>query len=286
MSLGLIFLASCSKDRTVKSRAVYDSVNSFFDTKKQGEQVFEITGPSDTPIVGQFGTVLYQGISIFMYPNGDSVTYPYSIGLIELYNAKEMIYYRMPSVANGEILQCAGEIRIRAFKGDTDLVLRPGASFTVYFPTDTVITNMRAFKSSGVEPINWTPTSDIATYTTGIEIPGDYYRINGKFLGWMSCAAYDNVDNTATITFSSQTDSVETISKFIYIPSYNGLAIVDGNSINMPSGLKTHFLGVGLINNDIYSFHQYFVSQTQDINITMTQTSEQDLDQLLDNMSN
>ena len=53
---------SCKKDRIEPPEETlneYNSVNSYLDTKKQDEQDFEITGPSNDTLTGNQGTRIY-----------------------------------------------------------------------------------------------------------------------------------------------------------------------------------------------------------------------------------
>ena len=137
---------SCKKDRIEKKeKNEYAPVNTYLDSKKQQEQDFVITGPSNDTIVGNQGTKLLAGKDCLMFPNGDTVGYPFTVKLVELYTPKDMIYWQIPTVASGNILETDGEIRVRAVKDGQDLVLRPSCFYRVMMPNSAPSSNMREF---------------------------------------------------------------------------------------------------------------------------------------------
>ena len=121
--LASVIYSGCSKERIdTRSLNKYNSPNTYLDSKKESEQEFTITADSGGPIIGNQGTKLYGSRQCLQFPNGDTVALPYTIKLVELYGAKQMIYYQMPTVAGGTILKTDGEIRYRAFKNNTELI--------------------------------------------------------------------------------------------------------------------------------------------------------------------
>ena len=118
-----IIIFSCSKERIQPQTELnaYNSPNSYLDTKQESEQEFTIDSAGTGPIIGNQGTKIWTGKPCLQMPNGDTVIYPFKIKLVELYSPKQMIYYRMQTVASGNILETDGEIRLRAFKNNTEL---------------------------------------------------------------------------------------------------------------------------------------------------------------------
>ena len=288
LMVGIIGLTNCKKDRTeTVVKEVYQSPQSYFDSHKQNEQEFVITGPGTEPIVGEQGTKIYQSKDIFTYPNGDTISYPYTIKLVELYTPADMVYYGVFPVSDGNMLTTAGELRIRAFKDNQELVLRPGYSYKVLFPTDE--NNMPLYLYRGIDDgngnINWSNTNTLATYVqdSAANVSGYYYQFFSQFLNWINCDRFNNVTLT-TITFDSETDSVETIPKFLYLPDYDGVMEVLGKTAQVPANTQVKFLALGLnTDGDLYYYYQEFTSTPGTvINITMAQTTDAYVTQLLE----
>src|ERR1035437_3327122 len=223
-AMSLIYTA-CKKDRVQeKSLYAYSSPNRYLNSKEQAEQTFVIDTNGTGPIVGNQGTNIWMGKSCLMFPNGDSVYYPFTVKLVELYTPKDMIYYQMPNVASDTILETAGEIRLRAFKNGTELLLRPGCSDAVKMPNTAPTNYMRVFY--GFQPsnfVNWTDNPTTLGVTGGF-IPsfgitaGGYLGSISK-LGWVNCDIKRGSSNNHTLSFVSSTDILTNVAIFVYFPS-------------------------------------------------------------------
>ena len=145
----VVVIYSCSKER-IESKNTYSPVNTYLDSKKQKEQEFIIDSTGSGPIVGNQGTKIWTGKQCLMFPNGDSVTWPFTVKLVELYTPKDMIYYQQPTVASVGILKTDGEIRLRAFKNTTELKLKPDPCMAaIEMPNAAPQTGMRVFYGYG-----------------------------------------------------------------------------------------------------------------------------------------
>jgi hypothetical protein len=217
---GSILFPSCTKERTQAQTPAttppplgYTQSNTFYSQNQQQEQVFTVDSPGTGPIIGNMGTKLYPYANIFMFPNGANVTYPFTLKLIEVYPVKDIILSNMPTIAGGKILDSKAEIRARAFKGTTELVLRPGRKFNMETATRTnMLTGMIDFYGfPGSNFTDWTgtvstldPTINPDTLSLVTNFTSSY-SMNIARMGWVACAKLDN--NTATTTSISFTAS-------------------------------------------------------------------------------
>ncbi len=285
--LAVLLFSGCSKKRLENNRP-YLSLNSYLDSKKQQEQTFEIDTPATKPIIGQQGTTIYQSADIFMYPNGDSVHYPYYVGLVELYTPKDMIYYQMPTYGSGHILTTGGEIYVHAYKDSTDLVLRPGKTFSTYFPTTQPDSSMKIFHGSISDSIvNWSQSTDPIQLTTDSSGNNNYLG-HISSLGWINCDYFANYSgDTTTISFSSITDSLANVGIFIYFPSLKSIMqVYNQTSQSIPVGISVKIICIAADTGMIpyYYYEEATISQGMTVNVTMTQTTDADLETLLDNL--
>ena len=247
IAVGLIYTA-CKKDRIQeKSLNAYSSPNNYLNSKEQAEQTFTIDTNGTGPIVGNQGTNIWMGKSCLMFPNGDSVYYPFTVKLVELYTPKDMIYYQMPTVASDTILETAGEIRLRAFKNGTELLLRPGCSDAVKMPNASPQNYMRVFYGYQVSNyINWTD-NPVPLGVTGGFIPA-FGTTSGGYLGsiarlgWINCDVTRGGANNHTLSFVSSTDILTNVAIFVYFPAtktvmqvYNVVSgsIPDGSAVKI-----------------------------------------------------
>jgi len=240
----LFLFTYCSKDRidddddddTTQLRT-YEPMDAFYEANRQQEQEFELTGEGSGPIVGAQGTKLWLDSTMFMYQNGDDVSYPFTIGLIELYTPKDIILYNMPTVSDGKLLSTDGEIRVKAYKDSVDLYLKPNAIYQAHMPSGDPSEDMDIFY--GVETssyVDWTistdPDDDISTDTEG------YMMLLTK-IGWINADyIYDFPMTKTSITFQSTTDSLDAnVAKFLYFPDIPSvMQVYTGESGDVPIG--------------------------------------------------
>ena len=285
--ISVIALSSCSKDRIEEEETQlieYQSINSYFDTKKQDEQEFVIDTLGIDPIIGHEGTKIWASKEKLMFANGDSVQWPYTVKLIELYPAKDMIYYQMPTLAGGSLLGSHGEVKITAFKDSSELVLRSGMTWTIEMPNtnpdSTMVTYYGDANSTIVDWVN-IPVGVFATSTYG-------YIGETQVLGWISCAKNTNFNSGLTnYSFTSSTDNLLNVSKFIYLPSSKSLMqIYSSTSNDLPLGqnIKIIFIAIDNNNNLFHYFNNTTVGSTNTIDLSLTPISDIDLTILLDNL--
>ena len=288
--MGIVVLGSCSKERVESVEEEeqlneYQSMNDYYDTKKQDEQEFIIDTSGTQPIVGHEGTKIYPSKERLMFANGDSVQWPYTVKLIELYPAKDMIYYQMPTVGGGDLLTSHGEVKITAFKDGEELVLRPNRTWPIEMPNSVPETGMKTYYGSANGSIvDWvsSPAGSFTTTTYG-------YATEMKQLGWISCAKDPNFSSASVnYTFTSTTDNLSTVSKFIYFPDSKGLMQLYSNSAsNLPEGenIKIIFLGIDGSSQLYYYFLETTVSSSSNsVDVTMEAISDNDLTTILDNL--
>ena len=210
-----LFNYGCKKDRIERADLnEYADVNTYLDSKKQEEQEFIITGPSDDTIVGNQGSRIYGSKNCLQDSKGDTIDYPYTIKLVELYTPADMIYYQMPTVAGGDILETDGEIRLRAFKDSEELTVKPGCPYAIEMPNSSPKSYMSVFlgKDNG-SFVDWTE-SKVAFTTT----PYGYLApINT--LGWINCGNTIGDGTGHTINFTSSVDDLTNVGIFIYFPA-------------------------------------------------------------------
>ena len=279
---GFILFYSCSKERVEPKEEQlndYESMNNYYDSKKQDEQEFVIDTSGSGPIIGNQGTKLWVSKEKLMFPNGDSVQWPYTVKLIELYTPKDMLYYQMPNIASGTLLTTEGEVRVRAFKDGQELVLRPGMTWTVEMPKTNPMTNMRIWY--GATGSYWTDSPNGNFTTTSYGYTGEI-----RILGWVSCAKVAAVSaTTTTYTFTSTVDNLQNVGKFIYFPDAKCLMQVYGSTSGaIPMGENMKIILIG-INSNGELFHYYNETQvgtSNQIDLALTAISDASLTAILD----
>ena len=261
----------------------YQSMNDYYDTKKQDEQEYVIDSTGTNPLIATEGTKIWLNKSQLVKPNGDTITWPYTVKVIELYPAKDMLYYQMPTVGGGNLLTSHGEVKITVFKDGEELSLKSGASWRIEMPNSSPISGMKTYYGNGTSIVDWiNPTESFATSSYG-------YDGFMSVFGWISCAKDPNFSSTdVNYTFTSTTDNLTTVSKFIYFPDSKGLMQLYSNSAsNLPDGenIKILFIGIDGSNQLFHYFSDTDVSSSSNsVNVTMTAISDADLTTILDNL--
>lgn len=296
VALASCFIISCSKER-INSQNLnsYNSPNSYLDSKQDAEQEFTIDSAGTGPIIGNQGTKIWTGKNCLMMPNGDSITYPFKIKLVELYTPKSMIYFRMPTVAGGNVLETDGEIRLRAFKGATELLLRPGGCYAqIEMPNVAPKNYMRVH-------YGYNPTTAFVDYTDNATLVGaasasltplftptsyGYLGQIGK-LGWIDCGVNGASSNSSILTFTSTTDDLTNVAIFIYVPA-SKTVIQSYNLTTTPipnnSAIKIVAIAVNA-SNQLYFYNQNLtLTSSQTISVTMNATTDASLTSLLSSL--
>ena len=275
---------SCKKDRiepqVEEEKNAYNPINSYLDSKKQAEQEFVITGPGNDTIVGNQGTRIYGSKNCLQYPNGDTVAYPFSIFLVELYTPKDMIYYQMPTVASGNIMETDGEISLRATANSQNLVLV--CPYAVEMPNALPSSNRTIFLGTdNGSYVNWTDSGTPFTTTSY----GYLGTINA--FGWVNCGTQVGTGSGHTLTFTSSVDDLTNVGIFIYFPATRTVMQV----YNTVSGLIPNGSSIKIVmmaqdaSGQLFSYTESrTVNASATINMSLSQTTDPALTSYLDNL--
>lgn len=287
------FVGGCKKDR-IQQKNAYTPVNTYLDSKKQQEQEFIIDTSGSGPITGNQGTHIWIGKTCLQFPNGDSVSWPFTVKLVELYTPKDMIYYQEPTVASAGILKTDGEIRLRAFKNSTELLLKPDPCMAaIAMPNAAPQAGMRVFYGVG----NSTPSPDWSDDPTTFGITTSYspvftttassYTASIARLGWINCGQNAGSTPTSTLTFDSQTDDLTNVGIFIYFPATKTvMQAYSMNSKPVPNGSSVRIVAIGVdASGNLFSWDQTkTVNSNETIDITLNATTDAALTTLLDGL--
>ena len=284
-------ILSCSKER-ISSPPLnsYNSPNSYLDSKQQAEQEFTIDSSGSGPIIGNQGTKIWTGKQCLMLPSGDSVVWPFKIKLVELYTPKDMIYYRMPTVAGGNILETDGEIRLRAFKGTTELVIKPGAcGVQIEMPNAAPKSYMRVHY--GFSTSDWTDNPATLGITSSLNpvftaTSYGYFNYIAK-LGWINCGINAGSSSTSNLTFSSTVDDLTNVAIFVYVSGKKTVMQVSSlTSGQIPNGSNIKIVAIGLnAAGQLFSFNQNLtITANTPIDVTMAATTDASLTYLLNSL--
>ncbi len=271
---------NCSKDRIETNKKSYESMNAYFDSKKQEEQEFIIDTLGECPITGKLGTHICIQKSDLQFANGDSVYFPYILKLVELYSIKDMLYYQATNNTTDGYFSSKGEVRIRTFKNESELQLRSNKSIEVEIKDSTSNQDLSVYYQQNTTPFMWNKSNELYSDT-------DYGYLSLVSLGWNSAGKQIANTNTAKITFSSETDNLETVEMFLYIHSGQSIVKINNHKeIQAPLGEEVTIICMAIDKqNQLYSFKTTkLISGNLAIDVSLTKISDEELTQILDNL--
>lgn len=274
----LIF--GCSKDRIEEDKKSYESMDSYLDSNKQEEQVFTITENGECPITGKEGTKIC-GAKASLTPTTD---WPYTVKLVELLNPKEMIYYQHSNTNTSGFMTSDGEIRIKAFKDNSELSITTGSSWQVETPNTAPLSSMNIFYGSGSDDeVTWNSSS------SGNFVTSSYgYDAQINTFGWISVAKGASTSSTtATFSFTSSTDELDNVVTYIYLSDKKSLTQVHNQtSISLPKGEAATIIMMAIdADNNLFSYSkEVTVDADATYDVELSSISESNLTALLDGL--
>ena len=288
-----LLFSSCSRDRIERDLNAYESPNAYLDLKKQDEQVFVIDTAGEGPIIGNQGTTIWGSIDCLQLPGGAGVDYPFIVKLVELYTPKDMIYYRMPTVAAGMPLETAGEVRLRAEKDGQELVLSQPCSFKVSMPNASPALNYMNvyYGNENGDVVDWTTDLGVwgitQTQNPVFDVDTIGYTAFIEKLGWINADRSVATSGTYSITFDSEEDDLSNVLFFAYLPdSKTLLQSNEGVISGIPAGALTKIVAIAVnASGDLFHFQQELtVNGNSTVMVVMTGISDPELTTLLDSL--
>lgn len=288
-----LLFSSCSKDRIERDLNTYESPNAYLDSKKQDEQVFVIDTAGEGPIIGNQGTTIWGSIDCLQLPGGAGVDYPFIVKLVELYTPKDMIYYRMPTVAAGMPLETAGEVRLRAEKDGQELVLSQPCAFKVSMPNASPALNYMNvyYGNENGDVVDWTTDLGVwgitQTQNSVFDVDTIGYTAFIEKLGWINADRSVSTSGTYSITFDSEEDDLSNVLFFAYLPDTKTLLQSNEGVISgIPAGASAKIVAIAVnTSGDLFHFNQELtVNGNLTVMVIMTEISDPDLTTLLDSL--
>lgn len=278
----LICFASCKKDRVLVDD--YKSMDDFYNLHKEPEQEFIIDSAGSCPLIAKKGTKFCMSADELMTTGGSSISYPFTLKVVELYSIKDMLLWRAPSVSGTTILETSAEIRARTFQNSAELILKPSASY--YMEMDTM-TNLSAnmnvyYGTPSTTTVDWTNS---LTSTTANSY---FYSMYPARTGWVSAAkAHASTAATTTLTLTSTGTNTQNIEVYLSFSNFKGLIKVNNLvSIPVPVGETVTLIAMALNQNNEYLMQQqtFAIIAGQQIALNMQVVSEAGLLAALDGL--
>lgn len=285
--------SSCKKDRIKTTMNEYSDLNDYFNLKKQQEQTFVVDSNGTGPIIGNQGTKIWIAKECLQTMDGNDITWPFEVKLVELYTPMDMIYWQMPTVSTYGILQTEGEIRLRALKDGNELKLKPlPCKCVVEMPSDEPKEYMSVFYGfeTNNRP-NWTKNLaqfGITQPTSPWFLPTDTGHVAEiGMLGWIGCDTLVGSTSGALVSFVSETDNLNNVGIFIYFPTTKTvMQVYDQASSPIPLGSNVKIVCIAQKSDgSLYHFYSTaIINGNIEYNIEMQEISDSALTTLLNSL--
>lgn len=99
---------------------------------------FTIQANADTTLFGEQGTRIFIGSETFQFPDGKLVEDSITIQIKEFYKSSDIVLAELSTASNGQLLETAGMINIKAFVDEEEIELRPDKRIVVHFPKGNI----------------------------------------------------------------------------------------------------------------------------------------------------
>jgi hypothetical protein len=286
LTAGMIIIPGCSKERVEpkNEKTSYEEMDDYYDSNKQEEQEYQIDENGNGPVIGKQGTKIYPDKNKLMYPNGDSVQYPYTVKLVELYTTKDMIFWQMPTVSEGKPLTSEGEVRIRAFKDDVELVLRPAMTWTVEIPSANPLNDMLTYygEENGAS-VDWKSEPAGTFNVTAYGYTGEIAQ-----LGWVACSkSIADHESTSVCSFVSDSSNLDNAKIFISFPGLKSLVqVYNQQSIDLPIGesAKIVITAISADNQLFMDYQELNIDTENEISVVLDSVSASQMNSVLDGL--
>lgn len=284
----LVTMVSCEKERieSEKKDTEYTSLDEFYNNNQPEEQVFIIDSTDADTIVGKEGTQIW-GIpkNIFMYKsNYQDIVYPYELRLIEAYSMKNMIFSKLPTLAQGTILSTGGEIKVTAYKNNQELVIKEHMGYRMMAPQANPKSNMNIFYGFTAATTNdWNDSLIQTDYlfnqddvSSLVVAPSGYLMTIAK-LGWICPAKKQVAASQTQITFTAPGVNTQFIDIYAILPDQHSLMKVNQMTLSdMPVGetMKVFSMGKDTHGKMHYFLQTYTISAQMTVDVVMQESTE------------
>lgn len=271
--LAVFAMLSCEKNSltTNTSSQKQSAFTEFFKKIAPPMQIFTISAGQNQVVTGEKGTKIYFFYNSLKKKDGTILTSgDVKVVLQEMLTGPEMILANKTTTSNGKLLVSGGQIYIKAYQGNDELLINPAANPEVDIPANTP-DNMSLFKGNlkendflkGDTVINWVADS------TPVRRGQDSFRVAFNFpldsFRYINCDYFYNQSAPLTdIKVTIPSGFADTsVALFVYFPSINSVARAHtfnsitqsfslGDSYKVPVGLNVKFLFVGKKGSQFY----------------------------------
>lgn len=144
----------------------------FCTTCESSVQKFNVLPTKTITITGKQGTIIIFPKNSFVNNSGIGIKDSIRIELIEAYDKSDMILCNLQTIAQDQLLESAGMVRIKAYQGKKELKLKYHTRYEIQFPSDEYYKDMMLFNSDTTKPnIDWREAEAPPAVIAGDSLP-------------------------------------------------------------------------------------------------------------------
>ena len=260
----------------IDNTTLTSSISAFFDNNLESEiQTFTIYPSADNMVTGINGTTLFFNANTFEDMNGNTVSGPIEIDMIETQSNKDMLLWNRPTTTtDGQLLISGGIVYVNVSQGGNPLSINDNAPIQASVPSDNFIA-MDFFTGSEDNDgrFRWelddtnTVTTNTADTTNWNPNGGGLFTFDFTIdsIGWINCDIFYgtgdpltgvqvelpdsfNGSNSAVFIYYSNLNSVASL----YDSDEDGVFDLGGWSYTTPIGQNISFVVISEINGSFY----------------------------------
>lgn len=271
------------------------NISALFDNNlESAKQTFTVNPSTDYMVSGINGTTLFFSANTFEDMNGNTVSGPIEIEMIETQSNKDMLLWNRPTTTtNGDLLVSGGIVYVNVTQGGNQLSINDNAPIQASVPSDNYIA-MDYFVGTEDSDGNFgwelddtdTITTNTADTTTWNPNGGGFFSFDLTIdsIGWINCDYFYGSSDPLTGVQVELPDSFDGSNSavFIYYNSINSVAslydsdedgVFDlGWSYSTPVGMSISFIVISedtdgdfwyaIVNATIANGHYEIISST------------------------
>lgn len=159
----------------------------FLSNRSNDKQSFTVNAEVASQLIGSKGTKIHIPENAFVNAGGSPVSGNVTVEILEVMDQSSMIWYGLPTMSNGRILESGGELMVKAFANGQELGLANGVELDIEMPSDNNKPEMTLYY--GAE--------------TKTQI-GDVNWLLGDSLGYDDSISYDTIVYCDTVYYTYQ----------------------------------------------------------------------------------
>ncbi len=159
----------------------------FLSNRNNDKETFTVNSEIQSQIVASKGTKITIPENAFVNASGTPITGNITLEVLEVHDQSSMIWYGLPTMSNGRILESGGELMVKAYANGQELGLANGVELDIEMPSDNYNPNMTLYY--GVETKNQI---------------GDVNWLLADSLGYDDSISYDSILYCDTVYYTYQ----------------------------------------------------------------------------------